>query len=339
MKTLKKYPNSPSLLTQKSSMGFGTSRIASVQTALSRKEGMALLSLAYDLGLRYFDTADIYGQGDAERLLGTFIQDKREEVFIASKAGFSWDSGLKLKLLRKVKPLLRLGIKYAPQSGSYVKKQRNTSGPAALIKQNFDPVYLEEALARSLDRLQTDYLDAFFLHEPAKVITDPEVYECLESLKARGLVRHIGLCINDLESWDFPLPSCIDLVQTRINPLVGRDVRAFLKKQKESSSARFRLIAHASYAPMALAKKAIHGPLFKDEIVEIFGKIPSPARLLLAYSLSFPHKPLCLSGTTKLTHLRENISASQRLPKLGLEEQVQLENIFKYHHQALSIAC
>lgn len=327
------------LSSKKTRLGLGTSRIASVQTALSPKEGMALLSLAYNMGVRYFDTADIYGQGDAERLLGNFIQDKRKEVFIASKAGFSWDSGLKLKLLKSVKPLLRLGIKYAPQGGSYVKKQRSNSGSVSLIRQNFDPLYLEEAISKSLDRLQTDYLDAFFLHEPAKVITDPKVYECLESLKKRGIIRHIGLCINDLSSWGIPLHPCIELIQTKINPLTGRNLRAFLKKQKLISSAHFKLIAHASYEPMNLAKKVLQSPQFKDDIVEIFGKIPSPARLLLAYSLSFTHNHICLSGTVNRKHLRENASASQRLPELGLEEQIQIENIFSHHHKALSIAC
>jgi len=65
-------------------------------------EFLNLLSVAFDAGINFYDTADIYSQGESERLLGRVFRDRRDRVVIASKAGFLLPA--QRKLLARLKP-------------------------------------------------------------------------------------------------------------------------------------------------------------------------------------------------------------------------------------------
>ena len=71
-------------------LGLGTSNIASFGRALSFKDGKNLIEQAIDLDIKTFDTADTYASGDAERLIGKIIQNKRNKIFIISKVGLPY---------------------------------------------------------------------------------------------------------------------------------------------------------------------------------------------------------------------------------------------------------
>ena len=88
-----------------SELGFGCSHIASLTTRHSNKEVLKTLKLAFDCGINFFDTADVYGQGDSERVLGKALGQQREQVIYCSKAGLTLTAPQ--HFVRYVKPLIR----------------------------------------------------------------------------------------------------------------------------------------------------------------------------------------------------------------------------------------
>src|ERR1700687_6009967 len=70
-----------------SSVSFGTWAMGNDWGSVEDKESLAALNRAVDLGVNFFDTADVYGDGRSERLLARLKRDRREEIVIATKAG------------------------------------------------------------------------------------------------------------------------------------------------------------------------------------------------------------------------------------------------------------
>ncbi len=121
---------------------------------------IAAVRRALDLGCTFFDTADVYGWGHSEEILGQALEGRREEVILATKVG---------------------GDFY--HSG---------------VRMNFDSGYVAFALERSLKRLRTDHVDLYQLHNPpAEMMGDPATYEVLETLKAEHKIEHYGVSIHE----------------------------------------------------------------------------------------------------------------------------------------------
>ena len=87
-------------------LGYGTTSLMGVSTSGER---LALLEAAFDAGIRHFDTAPYYGYGEAERVLGDFISDKRDQVTITTKFGMQAPAVVKLRLVNLLaRQILRL---------------------------------------------------------------------------------------------------------------------------------------------------------------------------------------------------------------------------------------
>ncbi len=148
-----------------SEVGFGTWAIGSNEHGNSYgfvdgKAALEALQKALDLGCNFFDTADVYGWGHSEELLARAFKGKRDRVVIASKGGSDFYQGVGC--------------------------------------QTFTPEYLRYALEKSLQRLKTDYIDLYQLHNPPlKVINRPATYEVLRALKREGKIRAWGVSIFD----------------------------------------------------------------------------------------------------------------------------------------------
>lgn len=129
------------------------------------KASRAAIDAALEAGVTFFDTADAYGHGHSERLLGEAFaaSGRRKDLVIATKAG---------------------GDFY--EAGSYHK--------------HYDGQYLRTALSRSLERLRTDRVDLFQLHDPpADAIKDPAVHEALRKIREGGLARAVGVSYHTLD--------------------------------------------------------------------------------------------------------------------------------------------
>ena len=149
---------------------------------------LRLLKTAFDSGVRYFDVARLYGDGQAEHVVGKAFRGVRDQVIIASKAGIiPWSMQLATRLQRKA---LSTARRLAPFAGGLIPEPP----PAVERYGAFAPAELVRSVETSLKALRTDYLDILLLHEcDVPQATRPETLNLLERLQAQGKVRAIGI--------------------------------------------------------------------------------------------------------------------------------------------------
>jgi aryl-alcohol dehydrogenase-like predicted oxidoreductase len=126
------------------------------------KTSLEAIGKALELGCNFFDTADAYGHGHSEEILGQALKGHRDDVVIATKAGADF----------------------------YHDPPR----------MSFAPEYLSFALGKSCERLQTDYVDLYQLHNPpVQLLRNSKIFEGLEKLVDSGKISHYGISIHDPE--------------------------------------------------------------------------------------------------------------------------------------------
>jgi aryl-alcohol dehydrogenase-like predicted oxidoreductase len=176
-----------------SELGLGCARIGGVFKSNAGEFG-TLLTAALDGGINFFDTADIYSQGESEQLIGRAFRGRRSEVVIASKAGYVLPS--QRKLIARIKPLVRPAIRLLRLSRRHL-----PSAVRGELAQNFSPSYLTGAVEASLRRLRTDYLDLLQLHSaPAEIVRAGDWVGALESLKQAGKIRYYGISCDTVDA-------------------------------------------------------------------------------------------------------------------------------------------
>ena len=179
---------------QASQLGMGCSRIASLTTEQSAKVVKTTLLEAFGAGVNFFDTADIYGQGDSERLLGSlFSGERRDQVIYCTKAGLTLSQSQ--TLVRLVKPVLNPILRRWS-----VARHRTTEQRLESERQCFEPGYLAQCIHNSLRRLRTDHLDLFMLHSPpVQVVEDDAVRRLLEKFRKDGKASSIGVSCDTVD--------------------------------------------------------------------------------------------------------------------------------------------
>jgi aryl-alcohol dehydrogenase-like predicted oxidoreductase len=271
-------------------IGLGCSRLGSI-TNTDPAAGPRLVAAALDLGITLFDTADIYGQGDSERLLGRALGARRGRVLLASKGGRRFSSLGRAAAMLKAP--LRLATRLSPGLGQALRRGRGSQ-----VAEDFSPQHLGRALEDSLRRLGTDYLDIYYLHSPSEaVIRRAEAAALLERCRSEGKLRHIGIAVDDpaaaMAALDWPGVSVIQA------PLSTESVPAF---------AGF-LAAAAARGVAVVARELLGGG------TRLVGVADKRAALAEAFSdaLGQPAVAACLIGTTRPEHLREAVSAAAGL--------------------------
>ena len=144
-----------------SAISFGTWAIGGTWGTVRDQESLAALHRALDLGVNFFDTADVYGDGHSERLLARLRRERSEPFYIATKAG------------RRLTPHI---------AGGY--NRENLTG------------FVE----RSLKNLETETIDLLQLHcPPTEVYYMPEVFDILDDLVKAGKIRYYGVSVEKVE--------------------------------------------------------------------------------------------------------------------------------------------
>ncbi|TMK39479.1 MAG: aldo/keto reductase [Actinobacteria bacterium] len=158
---------------QCSAIGFGTWALGSDWWG-PHEDPDELVSRALELGVTFFDTADTYGQGLNEELVGAALRragPRRQDIQLATKFGYVIDS-------------------------------RRTAHAESERPQDFSPAHLRRALEASLRRLDTDYVDLYQLHNPRMdAIDSDELFAELEAVKAEGKIRHYGVALGPKIGW------------------------------------------------------------------------------------------------------------------------------------------
>ncbi len=173
--------------------GFGCARLGGVFGASTKDDMLRTLRTALEQGITFFDTADMYCQGESEALLGQAFRPNRQQVIIATKAGYCLPG--QGRLASRLKPLLRPVVRRLG-----LKREQLPSGVRGTLAQNFSPTYLLKAVEGSMRRLRTDYVDLFQLHSPpAAVLADGAFLAPLEKLKTQGKIRNYGVSCETVE--------------------------------------------------------------------------------------------------------------------------------------------
>lgn len=147
---LRKLGNSDLLVSE---LGLGCMSLSPGQV----DENIQLIRHAYDQGISYFDTADLYDKGANESQLGEAIQPFRQDIVLATKVGNAWK----------------------PDGSGW--------------DWNASKDYILSAADRSLKRLKTDYIDLYQLHGGTKEDRSDEVIEAFELLVQQGKIRYYGI--------------------------------------------------------------------------------------------------------------------------------------------------
>jgi aryl-alcohol dehydrogenase-like predicted oxidoreductase len=176
-----------------SEFGLGCARIGGIFQQ-DTSGFLDLLAAARDHGINFFDTADMYSQGESEALLGRAFRGQRDRVIFATKAGYCLPA--RRMLAARLKPLLRPAIRLLR-----LRRDRLPASARGTVQQDFTPGYLRGAVESSLRRLRTDYIDLFQLHSPpADVVARGEWEPVLDSLKRAGKIRYYGISCDTIEA-------------------------------------------------------------------------------------------------------------------------------------------
>ena len=143
-----------------SAIGFGAMALTPVYGEVDDAESLATLHRTVDLGVTFIDTANVYGGGNNEKLIARLLADRRDEVTLATKFGI----------------------------------QGNPAERAAgQISVRGDAAHVRQAIDESLQRLQTDVVDLYYMHRRDVNVPIEETVGAMAELVSAGKVRHLGL--------------------------------------------------------------------------------------------------------------------------------------------------
>ena len=298
---------------QVSELGFGAWAIGGDKHGHSygptdQGESLRAIRRAFELGCTFFDTADIYGHGLSEKLLHQALGSHRQDCVIATKAGNDF-----------------------------------YNGP---FRKNFDPDYIRFALEKSLQRLQTDYIDLYQLHNPPLMMLERgEHYEILDTLKAEGKIRYYGVSVHDayegMMAIDTGKPDAIQVVYNLIRQDAREELLPFAAERDVGVIAREPLASGmltGKYGPDAAFTagdiRAEWPPEYLAFQAQLVDKLRflttdgqrSLAQAALRFVLDEPAVSVAIPGAKTVAHVEENIAASA-LDALSESERTAVQDI------------
>jgi len=153
---LEKQSNIRIMKNQLPKIGLGCWGMSGAYGKADRNESIATIHTAIDMSLNLLDTADVYGQGHNESLIGDAIKGRRQQVILSSKFGFVGDEHGAVQICGR-------------------------------------PDYVKAACEKSLQRLQTDYIDIYHMHRVDPLVPVEETVGAMAELLNEGKIRAIAL--------------------------------------------------------------------------------------------------------------------------------------------------
>ena len=144
-----------------STISFGAWAVGGGWGQVDDRESFAALNKAVDLGVNFIDTADVYGMGRSEKLIGRLLRERSETIYVATKAG------------RKLQPH---------------------------VPQKYTPVAIRKFVEDSLKNLRVDALDLLQLHcPPYQIYYEPELFVALDAMVKAGKLKNYGVSVEKIE--------------------------------------------------------------------------------------------------------------------------------------------
>ncbi|MBL8080904.1 MAG: aldo/keto reductase [Anaerolineales bacterium] len=298
-----------------SALGFGCMNMVwAYGPAVDRKQAIAVIRAAYEAGVTFFDTAEIYGPFIDEEFVGEALAPFRNQVIIATKFGFDIDP-----TTRQINGL------------------------------NSRPEHIKKVADASLKRLKTDYIDLFYQHRIDPNVPIEDVAGAVKDLIQAGKVKYFGLSEagprtirrahavqpvtavqNEYSLWTRDsepgvLPVCEELGITFVpwSPLGMGYLAGKITPATKFDSGDLR----ATMMPRFTAKaRAANQPLIDLLNEWAQRKNATPAQIALAWLLAQKPWIVPIPGTTKLEHLQENLGAVN--VALAPDELQQIEGAY-----------
>ena len=172
-------------------IGCGCVNLGSASNTGSLAEQVRLVHAAIDAGVNVFDTADAYGCGTSEHVLGRALGSRRDGIVLSTKAGYVFRPRTVVEQRARRFALVGMTAVRRFRPGAAGTGAAPAVSGTAYSQQDFSAAHLQRALENSLRRLRTDHVDVFQLHGPARF--HPTLLEDLDHLVQSGTVGRFGL--------------------------------------------------------------------------------------------------------------------------------------------------
>jgi aryl-alcohol dehydrogenase-like predicted oxidoreductase len=302
-----------------SEISFGAWAIGGAWGAVDDKDSLAALHAALDAGVNFFDTADVYGDGRSERLLAKLRKERKEDFFVATKAG----------------------------------RRLREQTPEGYSREN-----LSTFIERSLRNLETETLDLLQLHcPPTQVYYMPEVFDILDDLAKTGKIRHYGVSVEKVEeaikAIEFPNVQSVQLIfnifrqrpadkffdlasRHKVGILARVPLASGMLTGKITRESKFAKDDHRSFNRRGEAfdrGETFSGVDFKaglSAVEELKKLVPAEAtltQLALRWILGFPAVTCAIPGAKRPEQVAENAAASD-LPALSPDTMKKIRALY-----------
>ncbi|HLO27717.1 MAG TPA: aldo/keto reductase [Anaerolineales bacterium] len=302
-----------------STISFGAWAIGGTWGEVKDDESFSALQRALDLGVNFFDTADVYGDGHSEQLLARLRRERGEAFYVATKAG------------RRLDPHLAAGYN----------------------KQN-----LTAFVERSLKNLAMEALDLLQLHcPPTEVFYKPEVFAILDDLVKAGKLRYYGVSVEKVEealkAIEYPN---VQTVQIIFNMFRQRPMELFFG---EAQRRKVGILARVPLSSGMLTGKMSRVSTFQEDdhrqfnrqgesfdrgetfsgldyeiglqaVEELRALVPAGmtmAQMALRWILMSPAVTCAIPGAKRPAQVEENVAAAD-LPPLSAETTTEVRAIY-----------
>ena len=280
--------------------------------AVDKQTGISLIRSAFERGVTFFDTAEVYGPYVNEELVGEALAPVRDQVVIATKFGFGID----------------------PRTG----KQQGL---------NSRPEHIKEVAEASLRRLQTDVIDLFYQHRVDPDVPIEDVADAVKELIREGKVRHFGLSEPGVQTirrahavqpltavqseysmwWREPEQEVLPTLEelgigfVPFSPLGKGFLTGAINEKTKFDSSDFRNVVPRFTAEARKANQAL-----VDRMSEIAArKKVTAAQIAVAWLLAQKPWIVPIPGTTKLHRLEENIGAATL--ELSIDDLHEIDDV------------